>query len=186
LKNEIVDLRAEFGCRMKDNRKPKEYEEENTEFNIKSAEDRLQMRWYEEAKEMYAVSFPEMIEEYFLYFVENEKPVFHEKFDGYRCGTKVFWGGINEEYDIVLHNDKCIGIIEVTYTAQIADVDKLMNKVHTFRTNFSKYQNHQAYLGIAAKTFDIEVECKCIQNGIAIIKQVEDKIIILDENLKVF
>ena len=55
-----------------------------------------------------------------------------------------------------------------------------------FRENFPKYQNHKAYLGLATMSFYPELEKECIQEGIAIIKQVGDTVVINDEHLKAF
>ena len=34
--------------------------------------------------------------------------------------------------------------------------------------------------------FDEDIEVKCIENGIAVIKQVGDSVVVYDENLKVY
>ena len=52
--------------------------------------------------------------------------------------------------------------------------------------NFPEYKNHKIYLAIAALTIDETFERECKKNGIAVIKQVGDKMVINDENLKVF
>ena len=42
------------------------------------------------------------------------------------------------------------------------------------------------YLGLAALTFEDHVEQNCIDQGIAVIKQVGDTVVINDEHLKVY
>ena len=51
---------------------------------------------------------------------------------------------------------------------------------------FMVYQNHKVYLGVSSKIFDEEIETKCKENGIAVIKQVGDMVVIHDDNLKTF
>jgi hypothetical protein len=65
-------------------------------------------------------------------------------------------------------------------------VDKVLKKVKPFRDRFPEYRNHQLYLGLASMVFDEDIEDKCRENGIAVIKQVGDMVEIHDENLKTF
>jgi hypothetical protein len=58
--------------------------------------------------------------------------------------------------------------------------------VVTFRENFPYYANHQVYLGLATLAFEENVEQDCVEKGIAVIKQVGDKVIINDKHLKAF
>ena len=86
----------------------------------------------------------------------------------------------------MLFNGKSIAIIEVKFRARDKNIAKLINKAKTFKVNFPKFQNHRIYLGLAALTFDRGIEEDCKENGIAIVKQVGDTVIINDENLKVY
>ena len=47
------------------------------------------------------------------------------------------------------------------------------------------YQKHKIYLGIAALAFRKEIARECNKEGIAVIKQKGDKLIIFDKHLKV-
>jgi len=62
----------------------------------------------------------------------------------------------------------------------------VLGKANTFRANFAEYKNHTIYLGLATMAFYPELEQACKDNGIAIIKQVGDSIVINDEHLKAF
>ena len=86
----------------------------------------------------------------------------------------------------MLINGKYIGIIEVKFKAHENDLPKVLKKAETFRENFPKYQNHKIYLGLATMAFYTKLEEECIKQGIAIIKQVGDTVVINDEHLKVF
>jgi len=124
-------------------------------------------------------------EEYFFNsFEKDEKNFFGEKFDKIMKNV----GGINveDEYDILLVNGNSVGIIEVKFKAHENDIPKVLKKVNTFRSNFSAYANHRIYLGLATMAFYPKLEDECVKNGIAIIKQVGDVVVIKDEHLKEF
>ena len=128
-------------------------------------------------------------EEYFFNSFKNGRCTFFgEKFDEIKKNlhkgksTDKF----HDEYDIVLFNGKSAGIVEVKYKARIFHIDKIIDKVETFRVNFPKYANHQVYLGLASFVFQPVVEKECLKKGIAVIKQVGDTVVIRDKHLKVF
>ena len=130
-------------------------------------------------------NFGDIAEEYFFNSFERGKQnFFGEHFDKIVPNAK----GINfeDEYDILLINGKAIGIIEVKFKANINDMPKILKKAETFRINFPEYKNHKIYIGLATLAFYQELEKECIENGIAIIKQVGDTIVINDEHLKAF
>jgi Icc-related predicted phosphoesterase len=89
-------------------------------------------------------------------------------------------------YDILLLNGKSIGIVEVKYKAHENDVSKVLRKAETFRVNFPEYAGHKIYLGLATLSFYPELEQGCINEGIAVVKQVGDTVVINDKHLKVF
>jgi len=90
------------------------------------------------------------------------------------------------ELDIILINGKSLVIIEVKFRVREKHVDKVMKKVKPFRERFPEYQNHKVYLGLASMVFDEDIENKCKENGIAVIKQEGDVVVIHDENMKAF
>ena len=124
-------------------------------------------------------------EEYFFNSFEKGKcNFFGEKFDDIKNNLK--GTETDDEFDIVMLNGKSVGIVEVKYKAHENDVPTVLGKVNTFRTNFPKYKNHTIYLGLATMAFYPELEQACKDNGIAIIKQAGDTIVINDEHLKAF
>ena len=124
-------------------------------------------------------------EEYFFNsFEKGQRNFFGEKFDAIKNNLK--GTETDDEYDIVMLNGKSAGIVEVKYKAHENDVPKVIEKVTTFRTNFPKYKNHTVYLGIATMAFYPELEQACKDNGIAIIKQAGDTIVINDGHLKAY
>ena len=126
-------------------------------------------------------------EEYFFNsFRKKNQNFFGEKFDEIVRNVKGIEIGFIDEYDILLLNGKAIGIIEAKYKAHTNDISKILKKATTFRINFPKYEKHKVYLGLATMVFYPELEQECITNGIAIIKQVGDTVVINDDHLKVY
>ena len=126
-------------------------------------------------------------EEYFFNsFEKGQQNFFGEKFDRIEGNVKGIKENFRDEYDILLINGKAIGIIEVKYKAHENDVPKVIRKAETFRGNFPEYQNHKVYLGLATLVFNPELEQDCINEGIAVIKQAGDTVIINDKHLKTY
>jgi len=126
-------------------------------------------------------------EEYFFNAFEDGKTdFFGEKFDEIEKNLKYKRNGLKDEYDVVMFNHSSVAIIEVKYRADEDDLPAVLKKVDTFRKLAPEYENFKIYLGLASMSFYSELEEECKKQGIAIIKQVGDKVIIYDENLKVF
>ena len=126
-------------------------------------------------------------EEYFFNSFENGRQnFFGEKFDDIDKKVPGIRKGFRDEYDIVFTNGKSVCIIEVKFKAHQDHIARVLNKAVTFRENFPYFANHQMYLGYAALAFDDHIEQECIKNGIAIIKQVGDSVVINDKHLKAF
>jgi len=181
--------RKEFEQEMKASRK--EFEQEmkvsRKNWNRRSAELNRQLKDLGEQVGGWNNSHGSFAEEYFINSFKNGNHTFFgEKFDDYENNLKGIEPGFKDEYDFVFFNGQSIGIVEVKFKARNNVVQKIVDKVNTFKTNFPKYQNHRFYLGLAALTFENQVEPDCIDNGIAIIKQVGETVVINDKHLKVF
>ena len=116
-------------------------------------------------------------------FKRDDLNFFGEQFDKVIRGKGTI---VQDEYDFVLINDKTTAIIEVTYKARNDDIEQALKKVDTFRINFPEYRHHKIYLAIAALSIDERLERECLKQGIAVIKEVGDKIVVYDKNLKAF
>jgi hypothetical protein len=126
-------------------------------------------------------------EEYFYNsFDYGQQNFFGEEFDEIKKGLKSYKNKIEDEYDIVLLNSVSVAIIEVKYKAHEKDVPTVLKKAETFKILFPDYKEFKIYLGLASMVFYPELEQKCIEEGIAIIKQVGDTVVINDKHLKVF
>ena len=130
-------------------------------------------------------SFGSFAEEYFMNsFERGEKIFFGEHFDEIEKDKK--YKKSKGEYDIVLSNKKFIGIIEVKFKGRIEDIKEILKKPKSFRLDFPEYKKHKIYLGLASMSFYKKLEDECKKEGIAIVKQVGDKVVIYDERLKTF
>jgi len=127
-------------------------------------------------------------EEYFINSLNKNKPVFFgEKFDKMlKFQIAEDNDKVKAEFDILLVNGKSVAIVEVKFKVHDKDIEKLLKKVKHFRRQFLEYKNHQVYLCLASMVFDADVEKTCIDNGIAVIKQSGDTVIINDDHLKAF
>ena len=109
---------------------------------------------------------------------------------GYNINLPPIRGQQVGEYDIVMINGKSVAIIEVKYNLKKDYLDKALSKMFKklefFKTSFPKYKNYKFYLGIASMSFRKPIEKIILKEGIAVIKQVGDKMVVYDENLKVF
>ena len=128
-------------------------------------------------------------EEYFYNSIERgDKIFFGEKFDKMikfeimKDENNIMKG----ELDLILVNGKSVAIFEVKYKVREKHIEQVKKKVKPFRKKFPEYQNHKLFLGLASMVFDDEIKQKCIENGIAVIKQVGDTFVIHDEKLKTF
>ena len=126
-------------------------------------------------------------EEYFYNsFLNEEQNFFGEQFDKIRNQVHHVTKNLEDEYDIVLYNHTSVAIIEVKFTAHENDIPKTLKKAETFRILCPDYKDFKIYLGLASMSFYPELEKKCTEQGIAIIKQVGDSVVINDAHLKVF
>ena len=161
--------------------------ETDRQLKESSADFDRRMKKYEETMGSWSNNHGAFAEEYFYNsFESGKKNFFGEKFDEIEKNAKGLKKGFKDEYDIVLINGKSVGIIEVKFKAHEDHISKVLRKAETFRENFPYYANHQIYLGLASMSFYPDLEQECIKQGIAVVKQVGDTIIINDAYLKVF
>jgi len=145
------------------------------------------MKKHDEILGAWSNNFGAVAEEYFINSFEmGRRNFFGEKFDEIENRAKGIKKGYRDEYDIVFINGKSVGIVEIKYKAHVNDISKVIRKAETFRANFPDYASHQVYLGLASLAFYPELEQECIENGIAIVKQAGDTMVINDSSLKVY
>ena len=126
-------------------------------------------------------------EEYFFNsFEKGEKNFFGKKFDEITKHLSLFWKGLQDEYDIVMYNDDAVAIIEVKFKAHINDIETVLKKAETFKILSPNHKDFKIFLGLASMSFYPELELACKEKGIAVIKQVGEKVVIIDEGLKAY
>ena len=152
-----------------------------------SAEFDRRIKKLEELTGSWANSHGSFAENYFFNsFEKGRQNFFGEKFDDIGHNVTHHWQGLKDEYDIVLYNHTSVALIEVKYRANENDIPKVVKKADTFRILFPQYKDCKVYLGLASLSFLPSIEQACIDQGIAIIKQVGDSVVISDEHLKVY
>jgi len=194
------ESRADFDRRMKESEQARKessadfdrrMKESSADFDRRmkesSADFDRRMKKLEELTGSWANNHGSFAEEYFFNSFENGKRnFFGEKFDEISKKLRSHWQGMEDEYDIVLYNHTSVAIIEVKYKAHENDISKVLKKAETFRILYPHYKDFKIYLGLASMSFNPELEQKCTEQGIAVIKQVGDTVVINDAHLKVF
>ena len=126
----------------------------------------------------------DVAEEYFINAFQKDPKLNGETFDKVKSNVRPL--ECDDEYDIFLLNGKSAAIIEIKYNVKIKHISKLLEKAENFRKYLTAYNDRKLYLGIAALSFRKITEKKILENGIAVIKQAGNKMVVCDENLKVF
>jgi len=187
-------MKEEDERRKEENERRNEENERRNEDEKRRKEEKEQYERYErrlkrqeELTGSWGNNFGSFAEEYFFNsFIDEKQSFFGETFDSIRRNVKDLLQIIEDEYDIVMLNGTSAAIIESKFKAHENDIPKVKKKAETFKINYPVFANHRIYLGLASMSFYPELEEKCKQEGIAIVKQVGDTVVIYDENLKVF
>ena len=127
-------------------------------------------------------------ESYFVNSFTKSMEFAGQKYDSIDSGLKRKVKSLNlqGEYDLLLYNCTSVVIIEIKYDAEKKHVGWFLERAARFKQLFPQYANFDLYLGLAALHFEDGTEKEAIENGIAIIKQVGENMVIYDEHLKVF
>ncbi|MDR0521398.1 MAG: hypothetical protein LBH00_06050, partial [Planctomycetaceae bacterium] len=95
--------------------------------------------------------------------------------------------GIDEEYDIVLHNGDSLVLIEVKYKFQLPDLKTFMNrKAVNFRKLFPEFADKTIYLAVAGFSFAKGVADEALKLGLAVLQKDGKNVEISGNNLKAF
>jgi len=145
------------------------------------------MKRMEKTMGSWAINHGSFAEEYFYNaFDEDKQDFFGEHFNEIEKNVKPKGKKLQDEYDIVMYNDSYVAIVETKFKAHKNDLQKVLKKAETFRILCPDYKDYKIYLGLASLSFNDELEQECLDQGIAIIKQVGDTVVINDDHLKVF
>ena len=129
-----------------------------------------------------------MAESYFVNSFSKSMKFAGQLYNGYFSNLKKKDKLLNlqGEYDLLLYNCTSVVMIEMKYKADREDIEELLEKAPIFKQLFPQYANFDLYLGLAALHFNKKVEKQSIKQGVAVIKQVGDTMVINDAHLKVF
>ncbi len=126
-------------------------------------------------------------EDYFYNSMYDNPVLGGIRFDTIRKNIHTKTKRLEDEYDIVLYNGDCIGLIECKYKAHEKDLRKLIDKkVGNFRLLFPDFKDYKIYLGLASFSFYPELETMAKENGVAILKQKGQVVEISADNLKAY
>ena len=127
-------------------------------------------------------------EEYFYYSMEEKMEMGGIKYDVIKQNIHAMnRQQLEDEFDIVLYNGNSIGLIEVKHKVHPSDINKLITKKATnFRLLFTDYKDYKIYLGIAGFSIPEEVAEIAQDNGVAVLRQKGDVLVMNDSNLKVY
>jgi hypothetical protein len=184
----LAESKADFDRRIKETDQiVKEAAQIAKETTLQMKETDRRMRIMQKEMNSWARNHGSFAEEYFFNSFENgEQNFFNEKFDMIKKNVTSTINGLEDEYDIVMYNGTSVAIIEVKFRAHGDHIPKLLKKAGTFRVLYPYYKNYNIYLSLASMSFHPGVEEECIAQGVAIIKQVGDTVVISDEHLKVW
>ena len=187
----------EFKQRMDKQFAENEREREEDKQRRKEAEQQRKEEWQDFWKSMKAMqkelggvgnSNGAVAESYFVNSFTKSMEFAGQKYDGIEQSKKKKIKSLNlqGEYDLLLYNGTSVVIIEIKYTAEAKHVGWLLKEAAVFKQLFPQYADFDLYLGLAALHFKEGAEKEAISNGVAIIKQVGENMVIFDAHLKVF
>jgi hypothetical protein len=129
----------------------------------------------------------DMAEEYFFNAFKKNKTFANQTFDKVLRNKWIDTDDWKAEFDLLLLNGKSAVIIEVKYKADYnIKIQKLVSRVRPFKALFPEYKSHNIYLGVAAMSFNKYLVQELRETGIATIHQVGNKMVVYDQELKVF
>jgi hypothetical protein len=130
----------------------------------------------------------EVAESYFINSFAKEPKFAGQDYESFtpNLRKKITSLNLQGEYDLVLYNCSSVAIIEIKYKARKEDVETLLQKAQSFKQLFPEYANYDVYLGLAGLSVNITAEKAAIKQGIGIIKQVGNKMVINDAYCRQF
>jgi len=187
----------EFHNSMKASKEKEEKEWQEFHNSMNASRKKEEQEWEEFRKSMKAMqkevggighSNGAVAESYFVNSFTKTMQFAGQMYDSmdHPCKRKVKSLNLQGEYDLILYNCTSVVIIEIKYSAEKKHVGWLLKDAAIFKQLFPQYANLDLYLGLAALHFEEDTEKEAINQGIAVIKQVGDNMVIYDEHLKVF
>jgi DNA-binding transcriptional MerR regulator len=165
----------------------RERKENERIFNEKFAKSERKMKELQELIGGIGNSNGDMAEEYFFNAFKKNKTFMNQTFDKVLRNKWIDTDDWKAEFDLLLLNGKSAVIIEVKYKADYnIKIQKLVSRVRPFKALFPEYKHHDIYLGVAAMSFNKYLAMELRETGIATIHQVGNKMVVYDQEVKVF
>ena len=130
-------------------------------------------------------NYGQTVEEYFFHSLEYSMKLGKIKFNSIRKNVK---GMLTEhEYDIILANSNCVGVIEVKSKLHFEDVATL-RKTHidNFKKNFQEYKDYKHYFALASMVTYPDLIEVCKEEGVFLLTQKGDHIELVNDKVKIF
>ncbi len=94
--------------------------------------------------------------------------------------------GKQSEYDIVLVNGASVGIVEVKYKAHEKDLEQVRIKIKRFKRDCPQFEGYTIYGGIAALSVPSVVIKAAIEQGLFVLQQKGEHLLVQTEGMKPF
>lgn len=126
-------------------------------------------------------------EDFFFSSLEEKKALGDIHFDEIDRNLHRKKDRVEDEYDIFLKNGNTVAIVEVKYKVTTEHINQLTTrKVQNFRKLFPKYARYTIYTGIAGMSFAPKSEALAKAEGVAVLKQKGDHMVVNAKSLKAF
>jgi len=112
----------------------------------------------------------EVAEEYFINSLKDRLKIGNLHFDYLLQNVHLRTKKINDEFDILLINDKNIALIEVKYKVHPNVIDSLDKKIEHLKL-MKEYRNYKIYAGVAGFKIPDEVIKKAKEKGYFVLKR---------------
>ncbi len=127
------------------------------------------------------------IAEEFFYNTLKHNPVLGDiQFDRLMPNLIVGCKGKQSEYDIVLVNSVNVAIVEVKYKAHPKDIEKIIKQIKRLKTDCPEYKYHTIYGGIAALSVPSDVIKAAEAQGLFVLQQKGEHLLVQTEGMKAF
>lgn len=125
-------------------------------------------------------------EEFFAHSLQKNKKLGKIKFDAVALQLKAHKGKLQDEFDVVMYNGSSVGLVEVKHKVHPSDIEQLISrKLPNFRTLFPQYAASEFYLGIAGMSIPQEVAEMAENEGVAVLRQAGD-VLLMNDDLRKF
>jgi hypothetical protein len=130
----------------------------------------------------------ELAEEHFYSAFRKNKNFLNETYEKVLRNQWIKNEQWHTEFDLLLLNGKSAAILEVKYRAshENINIEKLISRVEPFKALFPEYKDRNIYLGVAAMSFNRYLAKHLHEAGIVTIHQEGRKMVVWDNDVRVF